>query len=127
MKEREAGQALVEMAIVLPLLLLLLFGMVEVGRIYSTSLSMNSIARDAARNGAVGASDADIRQLIQDRGTLLVPERVTVTVIPQTSDRHRGQALTVKINYLLPINVPVLMSMLPNPFPLQAVCTMRIE
>jgi len=128
MVKNESGQALVEMAIVLPLLLLLLFGMVEIGRIYSTSLEMNSIARDAARSGVVGATEDEIRQLVSDRGTLLAPERLTVSITPEVvADRDRGQPFTVKINYLLPINVPVLLNMLPNPFPLEAVCTMRIE
>jgi len=123
----EEGQALVEMAIVLPLLLLLLFGMLETGKIYSTSLSMSNLARDAVRSGVVGASDADMINMIKDRGALLAPERLTINISPATIDRHRGDAMTVKINYSVPINVPILMSMLPNPFPLQASCTMRIE
>lgn len=127
MFRREEGQALVEMAIVLPLLLLMLFGMMEVGKIYSTSLSMSSIVRDAARSGAVGANDTDIVQLIHDRGVLLAPERLNISISPTLANRQRGQALTVKIDYSVPIDVPILMNMLPNPFPLEASCTMRIE
>ncbi|MGE5379742.1 MAG: TadE/TadG family type IV pilus assembly protein [Methylocystaceae bacterium] len=128
MKDPEAGQALVEMAIVLPILLLLIIGLIQIGNIYSTSLSMNSLVRDAARSGVVGASNDAINQLVETRGVMLAPERLSVAVDPvQETDRRRGQPLTVTINYSVPINVPVLMNMLPNPFPLQASCTMRIE
>lgn len=127
MKDREEGQALVEMAIVLPILLLLIFGLVEVGKIYGTYLSMNSIVRDAARNGAVGATDVEINQLVHDRGTLFTSPGLAITISPTEANRRRGQPLTVSINYSVPINTPIIMSMLPNPFPLQAACTMRIE
>ena len=52
-----------EAAVVLPIILLLLLGMVEVGRICNAYLLVTQAARQA-RYGAVGASDAEITTVL---------------------------------------------------------------
>ncbi len=47
------GQALVEFALVVPIFLLLLFGLIDVGRYVYVSNAFNQAAREAARYGAV--------------------------------------------------------------------------
>jgi Flp pilus assembly protein TadG len=47
------GQALVEFALVFPLFLLLLFGLIEVGRFVYVNNAFNEAAREAARFGSV--------------------------------------------------------------------------
>jgi len=47
------GQALVEFALVLPLLLMLLLGVADFGRVFSTSITLEAAARDAAEVGAL--------------------------------------------------------------------------
>jgi Flp pilus assembly protein TadG len=49
---RRRGVAAVEFAVVLPLLLLLLVGIWELGRIINVQITLNNAARDAARLGA---------------------------------------------------------------------------
>ena len=51
-----AGQALVELALVLPLLLFLAFAVVGVGRIAQAQLGVGAVAREAARAGVAGRS-----------------------------------------------------------------------
>jgi Flp pilus assembly protein TadG len=51
--DRSRGQALVEFALVLPIFLLLLFGLIDVGRYVYVSNAFNQAAREAARTGAV--------------------------------------------------------------------------
>jgi Flp pilus assembly protein TadG len=49
MGDRRSGQALVEFAIALPVLVLLVAGMLEMGRGYSFAVATSDAARDAAR------------------------------------------------------------------------------
>lgn len=53
MIKEERGQSMVEMALVLPLLLALVFGIIEFGHIYSTKIEMNNLARQAVRTAVV--------------------------------------------------------------------------
>jgi hypothetical protein len=50
----ERGSALVEFTIVLPILILLVFGVIEFGLAYSNKIALRQGVREAARQGAVG-------------------------------------------------------------------------
>jgi hypothetical protein len=50
----EQGSALVELAMVVPFLLLLLFGITQFGMAYSDSMALRQGVREAARQGSVG-------------------------------------------------------------------------
>jgi len=52
-RETEAGQSLVEFTMILPLFLVLLFGMVDFGRAFYTWLLVTNAAREGARIAAV--------------------------------------------------------------------------
>ena len=55
--KREAGQELVEFALILPLLLLLFFGIIEVGRLMLSYDTIANTAREGARYGIVDPSN----------------------------------------------------------------------
>ena len=57
---RSEGQALVEFALLLPLFLMLLFGMIDFGRAYSASVTQTNAAREGARLGVTGATQSAI-------------------------------------------------------------------
>jgi hypothetical protein len=50
----ERGAALVEMAIILPIFVVLIFGLLEFGITYNSYISLRQGTREAARQGAVG-------------------------------------------------------------------------
>jgi TadE-like protein len=53
----DRGAAAVEMAIVTPLLLLLLFGIIQYGMLFHALQGASATARDAARQAALGVAD----------------------------------------------------------------------
>ncbi len=54
--QRETGQSMVEFALVLPFFIILLFGIMEFGRIWETVNVMTSAAREGARIAAIDGS-----------------------------------------------------------------------
>ncbi len=68
LKKRE-GTASVEMAIVMPLLIILLFGILEIGLMIKDYLGINQVAREAARVAIVGSS----MSVIDARATTAAP------------------------------------------------------
>jgi len=55
------GQALVETALVVPLLLTLAFGVVAAGRVANGRMAVEAVAREAARTAAMADTAADAR------------------------------------------------------------------
>ncbi len=56
----ESGVAIVEFAIVVPLLLLLLFGMIDFGLVVYRAIGLAEGVRDSARQGAVAVYDGNV-------------------------------------------------------------------
>ncbi len=59
------GTAAVEFAIVLPLLLILVMGILEVGRMLDVQQIMTNAVREGARHGAADAPIADVEQVVR--------------------------------------------------------------
>jgi len=113
----DKGIAIVEFAIVLPLLLLLVFGIMEFGFIIFDKAVVTNASREGARAGIVyqtdsldgsysPRSDSEIEQVINNYvGTRLInfaEESISVTISPGEGGRtgiYRGQPLTVTVNY----------------------------
>lgn len=85
----ETGASAVEFALVLPILVLFVFGIIDFGVLFAQVLSLNNAARDAARFGVVRQIDGTSSRTCYDVlararnqvGTLaLTPDSVAVTV-----------------------------------------------
>ena len=59
---RQSGQALLELALVAPILILLLAGLVQFALIFETQIGINNAIREAARRGASLTTDATTMQ-----------------------------------------------------------------
>lgn len=126
-KQRE-GQALVELALVLPVLLLILFGIVEFGRIFHAYLVITNAAREGAREGVISNSDSQIINTVE---TAVAPSldlnNLNVNISPGVSNRDRGDPLEVEVEYEVDLFVPVITQLLPDPFLVNSTVVMRIE
>jgi Flp pilus assembly protein TadG len=56
----ERGSAAVEFALVLPLLLMLVFGIIDFGRMYNAKITLNEAAREGARSAALQTAASGI-------------------------------------------------------------------
>ena len=66
-RDDRQGTTTVEMAFVLPVMLILLFGLVEFARAFMTTQMVNAAVRDGAYMGMMGGvSNADVRNRIKD-------------------------------------------------------------
>ncbi|HXL05174.1 MAG TPA: pilus assembly protein [Bacillota bacterium] len=119
------AQALVEMALVLTLLLLLLSGIVEFGRVFSAQLIVSHAAREGARVGVINPDDTIIEARAKSAASALDIAKVTVAI--SAPSRKRGEQLTVQVEYPVAIIMPFVGSILPNPYTVRGVTKMRIE
>lgn len=119
---RSRGQAVVELALTIPLLVLLLLSIVQLGLVVRDQILVVHASREAARAGAVSA-DSDAVQRAAVRSSGLHAKRMRVEI---GSRGGPGSTLTVTIHYSSPTEVPLVGALLPN-VGLRAVTSMRVE
>ncbi|HQE06056.1 MAG: TadE family protein [Tepidanaerobacteraceae bacterium] len=125
----ERGQTLVELALVLPVIILILFGTLEFGRLFHSYIVITNAAREGARLGAVGKSDEEIVSRIREASPLYQADsRLRVIRLePNESARSPGVPLTVEVAYDVELVTPIFSSILPNPVTLKSTAVMRVE
>lgn len=98
----DRGAAAVEFALVLPLFLVLVFGIVEFGRGYHTKTTLTHAAREGARVAALNIGDPvqAARQAAPSLNQGLL--QVSVSASPCTV----GQPVSVTVTYPVVYNVP---------------------
>lgn len=122
---RQHGQALVEMAIILPLLLMLLFGIIEFGRVFNAQLVMSQASREGARTAAVGSSDAEVIDAVRNTSVYEDTE-LTIEITP-SGDRERGIPVEVTVSYDVDLFAPVITEIASDPFTVSSSTVMRVE
>ncbi len=105
---RDRGAAAVEMALILPLLLLIIFGALDFGLMYHDQISLNAAAREGARlsalgqgsavNGRVQAAAADVRPSNPVTGTVVT----ACPASPALTDTTKVTA-TYSYSYITPV------------------------
>lgn len=90
----ESGQSAVEFALVLPLLLLVLFAVVEFARAYNAYNDLNQMTADGARLAAVARYPGSA-QLISDEADTNVARGATVTMSYSGNSCSVGGSVTV--------------------------------
>lgn len=81
----ERGAALIEAAIIMPVLLLIVFGVFEFGLLFRDELTLAQSTRDGARAGSAYGNDYDadfkIMRTIENASTAVPPDLITRIVI----------------------------------------------
>jgi len=122
--EREDGSAVVEFALLLPILFLVLLAAVQVGLIAKDQLLLTQASRAGAREAAVNLDDGAVREAAVTSAGGLDPTRIDVGVIREGT---QGDPVTVQVAYEVPVATPLAGWLLPPTVELHASATMRQE
>lgn len=125
--KNEKGQSLVETALVLPIIILMLTGIIDFSLLLNNYLIICNASREGARNAAVGFSDAMIVSSIRNASSTLDQNKVSIAIHPAEALRKRGDHITVTVEYDYKLITPIIGVAVPDPFHLKAKAVMRME
>jgi Flp pilus assembly protein TadG len=121
----EKGQSTLELAFTLPVLLLLLIGVAEVGNGLNSYLTVVDAGRDGARLGSKGsASDSQIRNLVateMDRLQSSLDPAQDITIVRDLVPGSSSITVTVCYNHPLILGIPLVT---PDPVRMCSTTTM---
>jgi Flp pilus assembly protein TadG len=133
MNHRQKAVSTVSFVLIAPIFLLVVFGLFETARVLNAWLVITNEATEAARYGAVHhdpsadpvAEMATVQAFIRWRlDGVLAPGGLTpAPVVKLTAD----PAVDVTITYKVPLVIPLVSNVLPNPFPVSAHAAMHVE
>lgn len=131
----ERGAAAVEFALVLPLLLTIVFGIINFGIVFGQTLALSSAAREAARQGAVpGQTCTEVAAIGRTSATAIgmAGAVVTPTVTPcpggeVCAGSTPGQAVAVHLTYRAEWPVPFLVPGVPDRYTISGHGEFRCE
>lgn len=125
--KKNNGQSLVETALILPVLLLLLTGIIDFGLLFNSYLVVSNASREGARHAVVGDSDAQIRSVAANAAASLDPARLEIEITPGEAARDTGDSVTVTVRYGYSMITPVIAAFFPETFDIESSTTMRCE
>lgn len=121
-RSADSGQASVEVALALPLVIFLLLALVQGGLVVRDHILTTHAAREAARAAAL-QDDEDVIERAATRAGPLDPDRMHVDV---SGREGPGSLLTVRVVYRAPTSVPLIGQLLGD-IDLRASASMRVE
>ena len=107
------GQASIELALLIPIGLVLVFAMLGVARLTTTAISLSAVVRESARAGAEGTTAADAWQRAYTRGQLVASEdglrSSNLDLVVDTSDFGPAGQVRATARYTVSlVDVPLL-------------------
>lgn len=127
-RQSEAGGALVELTLMLPVIVMILVGLVEVGNGLNAYLTVAEASRDGARLLVREGPTANLNGLVQTLAERL-PTSTLTSHATYGFDSKGNRTVTVVVNYdyrFIFGNIPLVDELLPNPLRLRGTSTMPI-
>ena len=130
LRDRPRGDALVEFALMAPTLLLMLFGIFEVGRVVDAWLIVQNAAREGARAGAVAYPDSAVAAAARNAArtyltTSGLEDRGDLSAAPSVLTNVTSDAVQVTAEADVKIYTPLIRAALPASVPVRATAAMR--
>jgi Flp pilus assembly protein TadG len=123
----EKGQAVVETALIVPILLLFLCMIVDTGRIVYAESKLNLICQESVRVAGLGGGDTQVHDYAFSKLDADTASTLQVTVSPVDTLRKSGDFVTVTLNVTIKYITPLANVILPSPFKAIAESTIRVE
>jgi Flp pilus assembly protein TadG len=120
----ERGSAVVEFALVLPILLMVTLAVVQVGLVARDQLMVVQASRAGAREAAVSADEETVRSAAVHAAAPLDPNALDVEV---SRAGALGEPVTVTVRYAESVRVPLVAWLFPSRISLQSSAVARQE
>lgn len=130
--KNEKGQSLVEMAMVLPVLLLLFCGIIDFGWIMGNQIIAENGSREGARLGAVVAAKSDYSSQVCSRVLAVTPgyshSGISISIaLTSPSDPSQGD-IKVTLTYTFKLLTPMAQMILgKQSYTATSTCIMKVE
>ncbi len=129
---KEDGQSMVEFALILPVFLLILCGIIDFGWMFYNQLSLNNACREGARYAVVNTADgtdmdAIITHIENDSKKVFDKDGVEINVAYSSPGDPTEGDVTVTLKAEITFFTPVLSSVLGKNKTITSTVTMKVE
>lgn len=104
--KRDRGAAMIELALILPILIMLLVGIISFGRAYSAQLSIAGAAREGARVLALGGTNSAVDNAVNGTKGAASVTSIAKTPCPVNSTGSSTSFATVVVHASFSFDIP---------------------
>ncbi len=131
LKKTECGQAMVEFALAIPLVLAIICGILELGVACANKLEVANVCREATRYGIAYSADANNTALVQSKISQLATDRMRGKITSKITyskpaDLRTGD-ITVTVSYQATTLTPLAGIFSGDTYLVQSTCTMKMS
>lgn len=126
--KKKKGQAIVEVALVLPIIAFLLCGITDFGRILFAANNINMVSQEAARYASLSNKTNDqVRTFAINKCSLSDKETKLGVDTTYSEPGEYGVYVEVEVSYTVNYITPLMQSIIENPYIVRASSTVRVE
>lgn len=125
----KSGQSMLEFALVLPILILLLMGIMDFGRLFASYVELQNAARDGARYAALQKqiSQSDLETRVKSNLVILNKDQSGFTIKLTYSNSTKPELVDVTLDYPMKMMTPIIGDIIGSPVNLHSKMDMRVE
>jgi Flp pilus assembly protein TadG len=115
-EQKEKGQSLLELALVLPVLIIILAGVLDLGRLYYAYVAVTDAAAEGASYAAIHPEPGERDEVLQraqeaSRGLVQIDPGMVEVDCPTVAS---GAPITVTVSYSFTVATPVINAIVPD-------------